>query len=402
MADPAVEVTDLVKRFGQVTALDGIDFRHRAGGPPPQLLRLAGQPLFSPARTSFVARLRGWTFDRDASSRALTVKVTEAGIVRARLITTVLRKDVNAAYHITGYHGYDITINAKPGPHRYCVTASNVGAGASTVTCVSMTVTADEVPIGHLDALSVINGLIVATGWAYDANDSSYSTDIKLASAEPPPAPGAAYAQATAGYPSPDVDAAYPITGKHRFSVTLPRFNDGTWTVCATAMDLAPTYPFNGLLGHLQATVHNDPFGQAQATVSSGNVHLGGYAVDPSDTSASLTVRVMLSPPATQYLDFPADLPSDAIDTVRHHREPRVLDRRPRSARRLLGIPRGEQHRPRVRQTDPRRRHHGSVLTHLASVRRHRGLTQRPSIPSCSSRLGGIQRCERSRSLCAR
>ncbi len=26
MADPAVEVTDLVKRFGQVTALDGIDF----------------------------------------------------------------------------------------------------------------------------------------------------------------------------------------------------------------------------------------------------------------------------------------------------------------------------------------------------------------------------------------
>ncbi len=270
---------------------------------------------FSPARTSFVARLRRWTFDRDASSRALTVKVTEAGVLRARVTTTVLRRDVNAAYHITGYHGYDITINAKPGPHRYCVTASNVGAGASTVKCVSMTVTADVLPIGHLDALRVINGLIVATGWAYDANDPSYSTDIKLASSEPPPSPGAAYAGATAGYPSPDVDAAYHITGKHRFNVTLGNLNDGTWTICATAMDLAPTYPFNGLLGCLQVTVHNDPFGQAQATVSSGNVHLDGYAVDPSDTSASLTVRVMLSPPATQYQDFPADLPSDAIDT---------------------------------------------------------------------------------------
>src|SRR6266496_5463957 len=80
MADPAVEVTDLVKRFGQVLALDGIDFEVPIGtvfgllGP-----NGAGKTTAVRVLTTIIAPDRG-------TARVLGYDVArEAGIVRLNI-----------------------------------------------------------------------------------------------------------------------------------------------------------------------------------------------------------------------------------------------------------------------------------------------------------------------------
>jgi daunorubicin resistance ABC transporter ATP-binding subunit len=80
MADPAVEVTDLVKRFGQVTALDGIDFEVPIG----TVFGLLGPN--GAGKTTAVRVLTTITAPDHGTARVLGYDVVrEAGIVRLNI-----------------------------------------------------------------------------------------------------------------------------------------------------------------------------------------------------------------------------------------------------------------------------------------------------------------------------
>ena len=72
------------------------------------------------------ALLRGWAFDPDRTTVAIPVAVYVDGAGVAWFPTGLRRDDVNAAYAVTGAHGYEVRLDLAPGTH----TAAVYGIGA--------------------------------------------------------------------------------------------------------------------------------------------------------------------------------------------------------------------------------------------------------------------------------
>jgi hypothetical protein len=75
-------------------------------------------------------RLTGWAFDPDDTGAAIQVAVYDNDRGIAWFPTGRPRGDVNAAYGISGAHGFVIDLILTPGAHKLCVFAINVGAAA--------------------------------------------------------------------------------------------------------------------------------------------------------------------------------------------------------------------------------------------------------------------------------
>ncbi|MCL2781680.1 MAG: hypothetical protein FWD74_09400 [Actinomycetia bacterium] len=124
---------------GIVTAMGGRFVTARSRDP---VLKVAHATSPAPG----VASLDGYAYDLDARSTALTVTVVEGGARIASAKTSVTSAAVNRAARLAGRHGYRFTFAAKPGRHRYCLIARNVGAGvADTKVCRTVTVAAATV-----------------------------------------------------------------------------------------------------------------------------------------------------------------------------------------------------------------------------------------------------------------
>lgn len=82
------------------------------------------------------ATLTGWAFDRDDKSVSSSVQVNEGSTVIGKYVADVARPDVNAAYKITGNHGFSIPITASPGVHTYTVYAVNLGSSKANALVV--------------------------------------------------------------------------------------------------------------------------------------------------------------------------------------------------------------------------------------------------------------------------
>lgn len=85
--------------------------------------------------------IRGWAFDQDTPSTAITVQAT-VGSTTVPVTADVDRPDVGAAYPALGAaHGFGATVPAASGSQRICLTAVNTGSGGNTsLGCFAVTV----------------------------------------------------------------------------------------------------------------------------------------------------------------------------------------------------------------------------------------------------------------------
>lgn len=105
--------------------------------------RLSGSPLgtVDPITVSGgKATVKGWMFDYDAPTRSIEAIIDVNGKHVARGDTAITRGDVNAAYGITGAHGFSYSVTLAKGASQVCVRARNYATGTdASLGCKSVT-----------------------------------------------------------------------------------------------------------------------------------------------------------------------------------------------------------------------------------------------------------------------
>jgi hypothetical protein len=95
----------------------------------------------SPGHVTFI----GWAYDPDDTAASIQVQVREGAALLGTYPANVSRPDVNAAQHLTGAHGYSVTIPATVGTHSYGINSVNIGStlavGLVRIGNVTITVT---------------------------------------------------------------------------------------------------------------------------------------------------------------------------------------------------------------------------------------------------------------------
>lgn len=123
-------LTGRAKR-GIVAALGG-RFGSLAAHNPRSALRVRLLP------SGDTAHLAGWAFDRDALGRHVhfTAALDDAVVKSGR--AALPSPGLDDAYNITGDHAFAFDLPIEPGPHTFCLTFTNLGAGTGdTTTCVT-------------------------------------------------------------------------------------------------------------------------------------------------------------------------------------------------------------------------------------------------------------------------
>ncbi len=138
--------------------------------------------------------LTGWAFDRDVPSTSIGIAVYQDGKRLPDSRTTGNRPDVNAAYHITGLHGFHLQFKASVGAHNYKVYAINAGGGTGNPLIGNHSLivrgtapSALEAPAGalqapagghavqlagRLESVSAAGTSVRLVGWVLDSGDS--------------------------------------------------------------------------------------------------------------------------------------------------------------------------------------------------------------------------------------
>lgn len=97
--------------------------------------RVSGSPLGT-LDTATVsgghATVTGWTYDYDAPTQAIKAVLYLNGRLAAYGPTSLQRNDVNAAYGLTGTHGYQFSIPVPAGSAQLCMYGISVGTGPNT------------------------------------------------------------------------------------------------------------------------------------------------------------------------------------------------------------------------------------------------------------------------------
>lgn len=111
-------------------------------------MRVRGAPygvvdqVTSPTQTS--VEVSGWAFDPDVPANSSTISVSVDSVASGLFGADLPRPDVNAAFGLTGNHGFDVLLNGiAPGTHAVCVTVINSGwqgAPNTALPCSQVTV----------------------------------------------------------------------------------------------------------------------------------------------------------------------------------------------------------------------------------------------------------------------
>lgn len=142
-------------------------------------------------------------FDRDISNRNGPEHI---GIVRECKNGKVYCTDGNNSDDRVGHKEYALTNNYILG---YC---SPAYAGDQPV---------NQDPIGHIDSCTADNGTITVNGWTYDPDEPDKSLAVHIYVGGSCGQPGAAGYVFIADQDGPDVNQAFHINGKHRFTATI-------------------------------------------------------------------------------------------------------------------------------------------------------------------------------------
>ncbi len=194
---------------------------------------------------SAVITVDGWSLEQatPSSSNAVHIYVTGPdGATKGYAFTANrTRNDVNAAFGVTGRHGFKNSIPiTQSGRYRVCaygIAVSPLSSGNTLLGCGDVTAQAAAAPTGYLDSVRLAGTSstksLKATGWTVDPNFTSKSVPVNI-SVKFPDSSSKTYT-VTANVARPDVNAALNITGNHGYSATVPISARGTYTVCASS-----------------------------------------------------------------------------------------------------------------------------------------------------------------------
>jgi len=168
----------------------------------------------------------GWAYDPDASSSSLSIHFYIDGKFAGAKTANLYRSDVNAAFGITGSHGFAWSIPSKyrTGSHQiraYAIDTNGNGNPQLSNSPLNFSYSPPP-PVGYLDCAGAhcSSGWRVA-GWAYDPSSSSTSVNVELY-LDAPRGSGRYMGRYLANRYRSDVNAAMGISGYHGFSVSIP------------------------------------------------------------------------------------------------------------------------------------------------------------------------------------
>lgn len=234
--------------------------------------------------------IRGWAYDPDQPSTSIQVAIYQDGKRLSLVTADHVRADIDAAHHISGNHGFELSLTASNGPHAFKVYAINVGSGSSNplIGSRSFTVNPGSAPIGHLDSITTSGNKVTITGWAYDRDKPTESLGIVVYQ------DGERILSAPSTITRGDVNSAYHITGAHGFTISLTA-TAGTHTYRVYALNVGGGVG-NPLLGARSVAVRAAavaPSGKLESVSASGNtVRLRGWVYDPDNPAAEIAVAV--------------------------------------------------------------------------------------------------------------
>ncbi|MDQ1730017.1 MAG: hypothetical protein QOK10_176, partial [Pseudonocardiales bacterium] len=235
-----------------------------------------------------LVRISGWAYDPDQPATSLRIVFYEDGRSLTVRTADIDRPDVNAAFHVTGRHGFSLGLTASTGVHQFKVYALSVGGGSNALIGTrSVNVNPGSAPTGHLDTATAKGNLVRLTGWAFDRDEPGAAVRIVVYQ------DGKALTATTTNVARPDVNAAFGISGTHGFSVPLTATN-GLHNYKVYAMNLGRGTG-NPLIGNRDIVVNPGakPVGHLDSVTASGNtVRLTGWAYDPDQPFTEISVAV--------------------------------------------------------------------------------------------------------------
>jgi hypothetical protein len=265
--------------------------------------------------------LTGWAFDRDVPTTSIGIAVYQDGKRLPDTRTAVNRPDVNAAYKITGLHGFKITIPTTPGSHIYRIWALNAAGGTSNAFLGQRTVVvpakkaAIEAPAGagtparlpgRLESVTAAGSSVRLVGWVADTEHA----DTKHADGEHAGSVAAVSVledeHTLHWYPARSDPAAFDrVTGRRAFDFTIPA---GTGVHTYTAYALGDSASDASALGnsadgevgetppigrHTVRVNQSGPLGRVDSVRRIGDtVRITGWAYDPDRPASRLAVTV--------------------------------------------------------------------------------------------------------------
>lgn len=182
------------------------------------------------ARTGSSIAVSGWAYDPSNKAISNQVHVYVNG-VGTQLFADKSRTDVNAAFGLTGNHGFANTVPAPSGAAEVCMFSISMSGGDNTL-LGCRTLAAPVAATGSLDQVTrTANGISVG-GWALDPSSSSSANQVHVY------LNGAGVAQITTNVQRNDVNGAFGISGTHGFNTTVA-YGGGAVSACVFSISIS-------------------------------------------------------------------------------------------------------------------------------------------------------------------
>lgn len=223
-------------------------------------------------------QVAGWAFDADLGpngTNPVQVRLDIDGFPSASQLAVTPRADIVPVVG-SAEHGYVFTVlPLAPGNHTLRVVATDLPFGTEVV-LGTRALNVQPGALGVIDSFDVSRGI---SGWAFDPVLSSAAVNIRV------DVDGTPVSTTSTTVTRPDLLQFFGSVN-HGFNVPVPVLSGGTHQVSVYALSLMghPT-----LLGTFATAAPGPPFGSLDA--ANGSI-IGGWAVDPDDTSASLQIRI--------------------------------------------------------------------------------------------------------------
>jgi len=235
----------------------------------------------SAAASGGVANIAGWAFDRAAPARSIPVDVYVNG-VGVRMVANQPRADVNAAFRVTGRHGFTASVALRPGANTICVFAIGVTGNNPSLGCRAVQ---RKVPLGSFDSATVNAGVANISGWAFDQAAPASSIPVAVHV-------NGVSVRVTANAARADVNAAFGVSGRHGFVASMA-LRPGANSICVWAIGTASRV--NPSLGCRSVQVSPPAGSFDTATVTGGVANVTGWAVDRTAPARSIPVDVYVN-----------------------------------------------------------------------------------------------------------
>ncbi|SOD71030.1 hypothetical protein SAMN05892883_0632 [Jatrophihabitans sp. GAS493] len=176
-------------------------------------------------------RVNGWAFDPNLPANSINVAIYTESHGIGWFPADRPRSDVNAAFGLTGQHGFDTRITLAPGLHTIYVYGINVGGGIGNPLIGRRTVRVGPAGVlGSLDAVTPMGLSVALNGWAF--NPDEYGTELPIAVV----VDGSQVGVFPSGHLRPDVNRIYAVNGNYGFAMQVST-TAGDHTVAAYAVD---------------------------------------------------------------------------------------------------------------------------------------------------------------------